>query len=243
MHTIIKGNIFNTECSAIVNTVNCVGVMGAGIAFEFRLRYPDMYKEYVKLCKRGEIKIGHLWIYKPRIGSKLVVNFPTKYHWKYPSKKEYIEKGLKYFVDNYRTYQEKYEMDSIAFPILGADRGKIPQEESLHVMEKYFKKIKDLKIEIYIFDPLEYDDLFLEFKNKLKKIDDWKLSHFTGIRIDYIRKLRKSIDYYDIRRLSALINIKGIGINTVEKIFKFIMHNKGENLDDNTNNPPQLPFS
>ena len=61
MLEIIKGNVFTTECKVIVNTVNCVGVMGAGIALECRLRYPNMYTRYTELCKEGKIQTGQLW--------------------------------------------------------------------------------------------------------------------------------------------------------------------------------------
>lgn len=73
---IITGNIFTTNCQTIVNTINCVGVMGAGIALECRLRYPDMHEKYIKLCMDNHIDIGLLWIYKS--SDKWVLNFPTK---------------------------------------------------------------------------------------------------------------------------------------------------------------------
>ena len=77
---IISGNIFTSKCQTIVNTINCVGVMGAGIALECRLRYPEMYKKYVELCENREISIGILWLYKSE--DRWILNFPTKKHWK-----------------------------------------------------------------------------------------------------------------------------------------------------------------
>ena len=128
---IIKGNIFTSQCKALVNTVNCVGVMGAGIAFEYRLRYPIMYEKYIQLCENKQISIGKLWLYKSE--DKWVLNFPTKNHWKYPSKKKYLHSGLKKFVETY----ESKGIEAIAFPLLGADKGGIPQNESLEIMESY----------------------------------------------------------------------------------------------------------
>ena len=78
----------------IVNTINCVGVMGKGIALVFKLRYPEMFDKYQELCKSKMIGIGKLWLYKTSESPQWVLNFPTKFHWKYPSKMEYIEKGL-----------------------------------------------------------------------------------------------------------------------------------------------------
>ena len=88
-----KGNIFTTECDVIVNTVNCSGVMGAGIAYEFRLRYPDMFYKYKELCDKKLLMIGRLWIYSLSEDDIFkekycrVLNFPTKNFWKLPSKK------------------------------------------------------------------------------------------------------------------------------------------------------------
>ncbi|MDZ7759633.1 MAG: macro domain-containing protein [Desulfovermiculus sp.] len=88
----ISGNIFESKCQVIVNTVNCYGVMGRGIALEFRYRYPDMYEEYKEICSRGLLKPGFLWIWKKK--DPWIMCFPTKYHWKHPSKISYIEEGF-----------------------------------------------------------------------------------------------------------------------------------------------------
>ena len=85
--------------------------MGAGIALEFRLRYPKMLKEYKGLCEQNKISIGNLWLYKSN--DKSILNFPTKFHWKYPSKIEWLESGLQKFIESY----ENKGITSIAFPI------------------------------------------------------------------------------------------------------------------------------
>ena len=122
MISIIKGNLFSSKCQTLVNTVNCVGVMGAGIALEFKLRYPEMFVRYVEHCRNKQIDIGKLWLYKPPQADKQwVLNFPTKRDWKHPSKIEYLQKGLQRFVETY----EQRGIQSIAFPILGSQNGKI----------------------------------------------------------------------------------------------------------------------
>ena len=108
MIKILTGNIFTTKCSTIVNTVNCVGVMGAGIAYEFRLRYPKMHERYKEICKYNLLKIGTLWIY--RADNKNILNFPTKIDWKKQSKTEYLEKGLQKFIDTYHCTVEDFVM-------------------------------------------------------------------------------------------------------------------------------------
>jgi O-acetyl-ADP-ribose deacetylase (regulator of RNase III) len=231
MVEIIKGNIFTTQCQTIVNTINCVGVMGAGIAYECRLRYPPMYERYVELCKKKKLKIGQLWLYKPEnLNDKWVLNFPTKYHWKYESKPDYLEKGLQKFVD---TYNEK-GITSIAFPLLGASNGGIPEDISLNIMEKYLAKC-NIKIEIYQYTPLAHDDLFLKFKELWNKISEEDLKEKTGIKLDLVKKIKNAMEVDNIRSLSRLLTVKGIGNETLEKSFKFI-----NNYNEGTENQLKL---
>lgn len=215
MIKIVKGNIFTTKCQTIVNTINCVGVMGAGIAFECRLRYPTMYERYLELCKEKKIDIGTLWLFKT--DDKWIMNFPTKYHWKCESRKDYLEKGLQKFVD---TFKEK-EITSIAFPLLGASNGGIPEKVSLEIMKKYLEKC-DIEIEIYYYDPMAYDDLFIHFKSLWNKISEKELAQKSGLRIDFVRKVKNALENSEIRSLSRLLTIKGIGDVTLEKSFQFI---------------------
>lgn len=211
---IITGNIFTTNCQTIVNTVNCVGVMGAGIALEFRLRYPDMHERYIELCEKNKIDIGLLWIYKS--SEKWILNFPTKKHWKYPSKKEYLHYGLEKFVS---TYKEK-GITSIAFPLLGSDRGGIPQEESLSIITQYLEDL-DIEIEIYRYSSSAYDDLYEKTKKILFSQDVEHISKSIKIRKDYVDKVLVAMQSKDIRQLNQLGKVKGIGIKTLEKMFHF----------------------
>jgi O-acetyl-ADP-ribose deacetylase (regulator of RNase III) len=117
--TFIKGNIFDSKAQTIVNTVNCVGGMGKGIALEYKKKYPLMFEKYKELCSHNLFEIGKLWLYKDEQNERWILNFPTKTHWKYNSRYCYIEKGLEKFVD---TYKEK-GITSIAFPLLGCTNG------------------------------------------------------------------------------------------------------------------------
>ena len=96
---VLIGNMFDSSMATLVNTVNCAGVMGKGVAFEFKKRFPEMYKEYVKLCDQKQLRPGTPYFYQDLCGTSIIV-FPTKDHWRSPSKLEYIIKGLDWFVDN-----------------------------------------------------------------------------------------------------------------------------------------------
>ncbi len=139
------GNIFDSKMQTIVNTINCVGVMGKGIALEFKNQHPEMYKEYVGMCKRGEILPGKPYLYSDMFGTS-ILNFPTKDHWKSPSKLSYIVDGLDWFARNYT----HLGITSIAFPPLGCGNGGLSWELVGPIM---YQKLKDLPIEIEIFAP------------------------------------------------------------------------------------------
>lgn len=172
MINIKRGNIFSTNCDCIVNTVNCVGYMGKGIALEFSIRYPEIESLYKEKCELGEIQIGSLWFYDPGDGSKSVLNFPTKNDFRHPSKLEYLEEGLRRFRDEYKSYGIK----SIAFPLLGSQNGGIDSELSLSMMKKYLSDLNDISIEIYRFDHAHYkkDELFNRFLDYLDRNSDEK---------------------------------------------------------------------
>ena len=223
-----KGNIFTTKCQTIVNTINCVGVMGAGIAYEFRLRDPDMFEQYKVLCSRKQLEVGKLWIYNIKVESPTyskILNFPTKYNWKYPSKEEYLHQGLQKFVDTY----EKKGISSIAFPLLGADKGGLGSEKSIAIMERYLSTL-NIDVEIWEFDPFASDDLFEYFKSIFSEIDDETIKRESKIRIDLVKKVRVALDSGNIYSLSGLLRVKGIGDVTLEKLFKYIRTYKNRNV-------------
>ena len=137
-----KGDIFDSKAQVIVNTVNCQGVMGKGLALAFKQRYPDMFLTYQQECKTRKLRIGHPTLY--RKSNPWILNFPTKDTWKANSKIEYLEKGLEYFVANYK----EAGITSIAFPKLGAQNGKLSWDDVGPLMVKY---LGQLDIDVYIY--------------------------------------------------------------------------------------------
>lgn len=116
-----RGNLLRADVDALVNTVNTVGVMGKGIALQFKRAYPEMFHAYVSACKAGEVEIGkmHVWHTGSLSGPRFVINFPTKRHWRAPSRMEYVTDGLE---DLVRVIREE-GIESIAVPPLGAGNG------------------------------------------------------------------------------------------------------------------------
>lgn len=217
----INGNIFTSEHQTIVNTINCVGVMGAGIALEYKYRYPKMSDDYVALCKNKHIQIGKLWLYKKEPNRKWVLNFPTKYHWKYESKEEYLVKGLIKFGE---TWHQK-GIKSIAFPLLGADKGGLSKEHSIEIMEFYLSKC-DLPVEIYHYTPSAKDDLIELFEEIFKWNKETEIERITGFSKSNIRKIKSALNKQGINSLIQLGKVKGIGQTTMEKCYEFIINYK-----------------
>lgn len=145
MITYVLGNLFESPARVLVNTVNTVGVMGKGIAKDFKAIYPEMFRNYQKLCEAKKLEIGKLWLYKSP--NKWVLNFPTKTTWRQPSRVEYVESGLKAFVKGYA----QQGITSIAFPPLGCGNGELDWEKQIRpLMEKYLNKLPiDIFIHLY----------------------------------------------------------------------------------------------
>ena len=215
----INGNIFNSKCQTIVNTVNCVGVMGKGIALVHKLRYPNMYEEYREHCENKLIKTGTLWLYNKQQNAPWILSFPTKFHWKYPSKIEWVKQGLQKFVDTY----EKRGITSIAFPLLGTHNGGLDINKVRKLMTEYLGKCK-IDIEIYDYDPNAPDDLFASFKTKWLLLEQVTIKSKTGIQPQYARKITDILQSGEINSMVALANYKGIGEKTLEKAFGYVLN-------------------
>ncbi|PKI12728.1 macro domain-containing protein [Colwellia sp. 12G3] len=223
MINIKTGNIFSTHCQTIVNTVNCVGVMGAGIALEFKLRYPEMFTLYQGYCAKGQLTLGNLWIYNDKQKSDAcsrVLNFPTKNHWKDPSSLDDIKLGLKKFI---ATFKEK-DITSIAFPLLGASLGGLSESVVLSLMKESLTDL-EIDIEIWHFDPTAEDDLYHNFCRKFNNLPEDELKKLSGLNLGAIKKIKIALNDPNINSLNGLLRVKGIGKTTVEKSFKFIMDN------------------
>ena len=138
-----RTSILESTAKTAVNTVNCVGVMGKGLAHAYKARYPRMFKRYKTYCDEGLFDPGKLWLWKG--DDQWILNFPTKKHWKSPSKIEWIEAGLSKFVD---TYEER-GITHISFPKLGCGNGNLTWDSVRPIMEHY---LNPLPIEIWIHD-------------------------------------------------------------------------------------------
>jgi O-acetyl-ADP-ribose deacetylase (regulator of RNase III) len=143
MLTYHRTSILTSQAQTVVNTVNTVGVMGKGIAAHFKHRYPEMFVAYQRLCRERKLDIGKLWLWKA--SDQWVLNFPTKRHWRNPSKLSYVEGGLQKFVAEY----EGRGIREISFPRLGCGNGGLSWDDVRPLMERYLTR---LPIPVFIHD-------------------------------------------------------------------------------------------
>jgi O-acetyl-ADP-ribose deacetylase (regulator of RNase III)/uncharacterized protein YwgA len=165
---ILIGDILKSKAQTLVNTVNCVGIMGKGIALEFKNRFPEMFKDYTKQCDRKEIRIGQPYLYKSLLGPQ-IVNFPTKEHWKSVSKVNDIEHGLDYLLAHYK----EWGVTSIAIPPLGCGNGQLEWKVVGPLIYSRAKQM-DIPVEIYApygTSPAELTESFLETAGESMKPD------------------------------------------------------------------------
>ncbi len=136
-------SLLNSPAQTLVNPVNTDGVMGAGLALAFKERYPDMFRQYAKLCQRNALKVGHLWCWKDdNGGGKVIICLPTKEHWHAPSQLTWISQGLDRFVHEYANNG----ITSVAFPKLGCGNGGLNWQDVEPLMTR---KLSRLLIPVY----------------------------------------------------------------------------------------------
>ena len=141
------GDILASDAEAVVNTVNCVGIMGRGIALQFKNAFPENFKAYEKACKLGEVQPGHMFVFQnDRMNEpKFIINFPTKRHWKGKSRLEDIDSGLAALVHEII----ERNIRSIAIPPLGSGLGGLNWNEVRPRIEKALSQLPDLQVTVY----------------------------------------------------------------------------------------------
>jgi len=143
------GDILKENAEAIVNTVNCVGVMGRGIALQFKKAYPENYKVYATACKRKQVNPGKMFVFETGelFNPKFIINFPTKRHWRGKSRIEDIESGLKDLL----VVIKKNDIKSIAIPPLGSGLGGLNWLQVKSLIEEALITLED--VDVIVFEP------------------------------------------------------------------------------------------
>lgn len=200
------GDLLKSSAEALVNTVNCEGYMGKGIAYQFKLQFPNNNKDYVKACKTGKMQIGTLHHFNE--DGKTIINFPTKNKWRAKSKIEYVEKGL----DELVKLINELEIQSIAIPPLGSGNGGLIWNDVKPLIEKKLADINE-EVQIYIYEPSQ------NYKSQPKAEPNLSLSGLV------LMDIKHHLQKFDTLRLQKTAFY--MDIFSGEPYFKFSRHKFG----------------
>lgn len=209
MITYTQGNLLEARAEALVNTVNTVGVMGKGIALMFKERFAENFRRYALACKAGEVHTGQMFVTEVHEldGPRWIVNFPTKQHWRAPSRLEWIVDGLK----DLRRFVVENEVRSIAIPPLGAGNGGLDWEE---VRAQIETALHDVDAEILVFEPTK------QYQNVAKRTGVEKLTPARALIAELVRR------YWVLGMECSLLEIQKLAWFLERAIERF---NPGEN--------------
>ena len=174
----LQGNLFDAPTEALVNTVNTVGVMGKGIALMFKEAFPDNFRAYGEAVKREEVRIGHVFVTENHAldGPQWLINFPTKKHWRQPSRLEWIVTGL----EDLRRVVEEKGIHSIALPPLGCGNGGLDWSDIRPVIERELGQLHD--VDVWVFEPTP------KYQNVAKRAGVMELTPARALVAEMIRR-------------------------------------------------------
>lgn len=214
MITYTQGNLLEARAEALVNTVNTVGVMGKGIALMFKERFAENYRLYASACKAKEVQTGKMFITEVHEldGPRWIVNFPTKQHWRAPSRLAWIIEGLQ----DLRRFLLENQVKSIAIPALGAGNGGLPWEDVRTTIDK---ALGDLDIEIIVFEPTQ------KYQNIAKRTGVEKLTPARALIAELVRRywvLGMECSLLEIQKLAWFLerSIERAGLPPLDLRFK-----------------------
>jgi len=185
----VEGDFFDFDADIRINTVNCVGVMGAGVALAFKNKYPEMFKAYAKDCKSGLVKPGlpSVWKNDDMFAKDIeIINFPTKNHWRKPSEYEYIESGLKWLSE----YLQQKSYSTVTLPALGCGHGGLDWGKVKELIKKY---LADSQHKILVFEPSSSKKAGKVKPNstvEIRLLEQEKIKTITSKSADYPHRLR-----------------------------------------------------
>lgn len=159
MVKVLIGDMFESQAQTLVNTVNCVGVMGKGVALEFRKRFPDDYQDYVDRCECHEVKLGRPYVHKS-LSHPWILNFPTKGHWRDVTRLKDIIDGLEYLLKHYK----QWGIESLAVPPLGCGQGQLEWRVVGPTLYRYLSKM-DVPVQLYAPYGTPHEELQAVFLN------------------------------------------------------------------------------
>ena len=209
MITFTEGNLLEADAEALVNTVNTVGVMGKGVALMFKEAFPDNFSAYEKACAQDAVHVGEIFVFERQqlMGPKWIINFPTKKHWRNPSKMEWIEEGLK----SLKQFIIEKKIRSIALPPLGSGNGGL---EWSHVRSKIEAALGSLTdVNVIIYEPTK------KYQNVAKRAGVEKLTPASALVAELVRR------YWILGMECTLLEVQKLAYFLERNIQQLNLHN------------------
>ena len=194
---VLEGDLLKSKMHALVNTVNTVGIMGKGVALAFKKRYPAMYLDYVQRCDKHEVKLGHPYPYEA--DDHLIINFPTKQHWRSVSRLSDIVAGLEYLERHYM----EWDIRSLAVPPLGCGNGQLEWRVVGPVLVRHLRRLV-IPVELYA---LHGSSLLDETQLDLLSPDDeqtelqWQLAPWLVAVAEIVHRLESQRYHWPVGRV------------------------------------------
>ena len=209
MITFQRGDLLNANAEALVNTVNCVGIMGRGIALQFKKMYPRNFAAYAAACSANELEPGKMFVFPTgeMTNPKYIINFPTKRHWRGNSKIEDIDAGLKALREELIDRGVK----SVAIPPLGSGLGGLPWSA---VKQRIVEALDDLQdVEIIVFEPHADSDRMARHKRKdAPKLTPYRAA-LVSIMDRYLRGLMEpEVTLLEVHKLAYFLQLSGLAM-------------------------------
>ena len=212
----LKGNLFASNAQTLVNTVNCVGAMGKGVALEFRLRFPKMFVEYQRVCAAGKLHPGQIWPYRKE--RPWILNFAVKDDWRYPSRIEWVESCLQKFVENYR----QLGLRSVAMPWLGAMNGRLDWPQVQALIRSYLAHLDDIDIELIEFDLQAPDPWFEHLGTVSNRMDVADFAQASGLTETAAQTILRAVRTGQAKSLAEVTALDSLGKLSIERLYAFL---------------------
>jgi O-acetyl-ADP-ribose deacetylase (regulator of RNase III)/uncharacterized protein YwgA len=194
---VLEGDLLKSRMHALVNTVNTVGIMGKGVALAFKKRYPEMYRDYLHRCDRNEVKLGEPFAFEA--SDHLIINFPTKQHWRSVSRLSDIVAGLEYLERHYKHWGVR----SLAVPPLGCGNGQLEWRVVGPVLLRHLRRL-DVPVELYaphgssLIDEAQLDLLGDELEDRQL---EWRLAPWLVAIAEIVHRLERQRYHWPVGRI------------------------------------------
>lgn len=202
MVTVRVGDLFQSKAQTLVNTVNCVGVMGKGIALAFKQRFPRMFEDYVVRCRRGEVQLGRPYLYKQLV-PPWILNFPTKDHWRSVTRLEDIIRGVEHVLRHYK----EWGIISLAVPPLGCGQGQLEWRIVGPTLHRLLNRM-EVPVELYAPHGTPHEELKPEFLEQMSGTKDsqeempephWIQAGWVAL-VDILRRIEEQPYHWPVDR-------------------------------------------